>query len=152
MGFLSGLAFVIVAILYHAVYEFDVFWWKHFARHTLNDEEKSYNSKIEAICSVLDEHYLKLLNDNNNLLMKTSMPYSEAKLVLNAQFEALKMTDTEKIRAMRGVNGQHARNSSKMFGEYEFALGGRSECFLLQTFLRETKYTPPPKPINDFWK
>lgn len=83
--------------------------------------------------------------------MKTSMPYSEVKLVLNNQFDLLKMTAKEKVRAMREVNGQNARNSTKD-NEYEFALGGRSECFLLQSFLKATEYEPELEPVFIFWR
>ena len=45
--------------------------------------------------------------------MKKDMPYSEVKLALNSQFDLLKMTAKEKARAMREVNCQNVRNSTK---------------------------------------
>lgn len=149
LDFFDGLLLLTFYLFYRICHEIDHFIWKHFGKHSLTDDEKTYNRKIEIICEVLDQHYNKLLNDPSNLLMKTDMPYSEVKLVLNSQFDLLKMTAKEKARAMREVNCQNVRNSTKDH-EYQFALGGRSECFLLQSFLKATEYNPEPSFI--FWK
>ena len=82
--------------------------------------------------------------------MPGTLLYSEAKKTLDDEFDAMNLSEKQKLRAMEKVNETEKINGP----EYEFALGGRSECFLLQTRLRETKYEVDKwrSPMDMFWR
>ena len=155
------LAFILVLMLTPLEYV----RWLICGKHFLTAKDKEYNKKIDELCQELDGKYNSLVNKYVNLMKHGmlaygclgarwhgagAMPYKEARRWLVGRLEAKGFSTSQKRRAVKTLDKYEKINGP----DYMFSIGGRSECFLLQARLRETKFHIDEweSPISNFWR
>lgn len=90
----------------------------------LTKREQYYNDTIDKLCNKFSNSQYAYYN------------YSVAKDYITRYLNSKHFSKREIKRALKEIEGQEERNGP----EYPFYVRGRSSCFLLQTFLKQTKY------------
>lgn len=121
-------------------------------------KDREYNKKIDELCQELDDEYISLVKCEvlSHVCLGTgwhgagAMPYREARRWLAGWLEAKSFSASQKCRAVKTLDAYEKVNGP----DYLFSIGGRSECFLLQARLRETKFCIDEweSPIHSFWR